>query len=105
MDGIKNLVGDAGTFFTRAVQDAHISDEASVMYSRAKQFTEEKLGKAERTDLDPHFEDLGRKTDKVKTYTEKLVKDTEAVLVPNPAVRVETFMFENIPVDKIGFFE
>ena len=49
-----------------------------------KQFTEEKLGKAERTDLDPHFEDLGRKTDKVKTYTEKLVKDTEAVLVPNP---------------------
>jgi len=103
MDGIKNLVGDAGTFFTRAVQDAHISDEASVMYSRAKQFTEEKLGKAERTDLDPHFEDLGRKTDKVKTYTEKLVKDTEAVLVPNPAVRVETFMFENIPVDKIGF--
>ena len=52
-----------------------------------KQFTEEKLGKAERTDLDPHFEDLGRKTDKVKTYTEKLVKDTEAVLVPNPGTQ------------------
>ena len=48
--------------------------------------TEEKLGKAERTELDPHFEDLGRKTDKIKTYTEKLVKDTEAVLVPNPGI-------------------
>ena len=55
-----------------------------------KQFTEEKLGKAERTDLDPHFEDLGRKTDKVKTYTEKLVKDTEAVLVPNPGKILNT---------------
>lgn len=48
------------------------------------QFTEEKLGKAERTENDPHFENLARKTDKTKGYTEKLVKDTEAVLVPNP---------------------
>ena len=42
------------------------------------------MGKAERTDLDPQFEDLAKKTDKIKSYTEKLVKDTEAVLVPNP---------------------
>lgn len=48
------------------------------------QFTEEKLGKAERTETDPHFEELCKKTDKVKLYTEKLVKDSEAVLVPNP---------------------
>ncbi len=48
------------------------------------QFTEEKLGKAERTENDPHFETLARKSDKVKAYTEKLVKDGEAVLVPNP---------------------
>ena len=48
------------------------------------QFTEEKLGKAERTENDPHFESLARKSDKVKGYTEKLVKDGEAVLVPNP---------------------
>jgi len=47
-------------------------------------FTEEKLGKAERTENDPHFETLARKSDKVKAYTEKLVKDGEAVLVPNP---------------------
>ena len=42
------------------------------------------------------------KTDKTKMYTEKLVKNTEAVLVPNPAARLETFMFDNVPMDKIG---
>lgn len=48
------------------------------------QFTEEKLGKAERTENDPYFEELAKKTDKTKMYTEKIVKNTEAVLVPNP---------------------
>jgi len=102
MENIKNVVGNAGTFLTRAVQDAHIGDEATTMLSRAKQFTEERLGKAERTENDPAFETLGKKTDKVKGYTEKLVKNTEAVLVPNPAARLETFMFDTLPVDKIG---
>jgi endophilin-B len=48
------------------------------------QLTEEKLGKAERTENDPQFEILAKRTDKIKSYTEKLVKDGEAVLVPNP---------------------
>ncbi len=86
------------------------------------------MGKAERTENDPHFESLAMKTDKAKFYTEKIVKDAEAVLVPNPgkdassvhctvignganhlliilvltAARLETFMFDNVPVDKIG---
>ena len=66
------------------------------MFNRAKQFTEERLGKAERTENDPAFETLAKKTDKVKGYTEKLVKNTEAVLVPNPG------MF--IKVTNIGHF-
>ena len=74
---------EANLFFLQ-FQDAHIGDEATTMLSRAKQFTEERLGKAERTENDPAFETLGKKTDKVKGYTEKLVKNTEAVLVPNP---------------------
>ena len=61
------------------------------MFSRAKQFTEERLGKAERTENDPAFENLSKKTDKVKGYTEKLVKNTEAVLVPNPGKK---YIFE-----------
>ena len=54
------------------------------MFNRAKQFTEERLGKAERTENDPAFENLCQRTDKIKGYTEKLVKNSEAVLVPNP---------------------
>ena len=64
------------------------------MFSRAKQFTEERLGKAERTENDPAFENLSKKTDKVKGYTEKLVKNTEAVLVPNPGKK---HIFETFP--------
>jgi len=102
MENLKRAVGDAGTFLTRAVQDAHISDEAGTMFNRAKQFTEERLGKAERTENDAAFESLSKRTDKIKGYTEKLVKNSEAVLVPNPAARLETFMFDTLPVDKIG---
>lgn len=42
------------------------------------------MGNAERTENDPHFENLAKKTDKTKAYTERIVKNTEAVLVPNP---------------------
>ncbi len=60
------------------------------------QFTEEKLGKAERTELDPHLESLGQRTDHAKVYTERLVKGVEAVLVPNPAARLETFVADSM---------
>ncbi|XP_059093137.1 endophilin-B2-like isoform X2 [Tigriopus californicus] len=102
MDNFRRAMGDASTYLSRAVQDAHIGDEATIMYNRARQYTEEKLGKAERTENDSHFDDLANRTDQTKNYTEKLVKNTEAVLVPNPAARLETFMFDNIPVDKLG---
>ena len=38
--------------------------------------------------MDPHFDDLAKRTDKIKGYTEKFVKDSEAVLVPNPGTYV-----------------
>lgn len=102
MDNIRRTFTDASTFVSRAVQDANIQEEASVVFNRAKQYTEEKLGKAERTELDPHFMMLEKKTDNTKGYTERLVKDTDAVLVPNPAARAESLFFDNVPVDKIG---
>merc|ERR1719402_1657289 len=105
MEALKKSVNDASTFVSRAVQskgasivqDANIQDEASVVFNRAKQYTEEKLGKAERTELDPHFLMLEKKTDNTKSYTERLVKDTDAVLVPNPAARAESLFFDNVP--------
>ncbi|XP_023340164.1 endophilin-B1 isoform X2 [Eurytemora carolleeae] len=102
MDNFKKTLSDASTFVSRAVQDVHIQEEASVVFNRAKQFTEEKLGKAERTDLDPHLVLLEQKTDNCKGYTEKIKNNAAAVLVPNPAARAESLFFDNVPVDKIG---
>ncbi|XP_065344997.1 endophilin-B1 isoform X2 [Cloeon dipterum] len=76
---VKKLVGDAGTAISRLVQ-----------------LTEEKLGTSERTELDSHFENLLERSDATKMWTEKLLKNTEAVLTPNPGYRVEDFLFEKI---------
>lgn len=39
---------------------------------------------SEKTELDSHFEVLIERGEAVKNLTEKIVKDTEALLVPNP---------------------
>ncbi|XP_054540612.1 endophilin-B1 isoform X4 [Pan paniscus] len=64
---VKKLAADAGTFLSRAVQ-----------------FTEEKLGQAEKTELDAHLENLLSKAECTKIWTEKIMKQTEVLLQPNP---------------------
>jgi endophilin-B len=76
---MKKLVRDAGTALSRVVQ-----------------LTEEKLGTSEKTELDAHFENLAERSDVTKTWTEKILRNTEAVLTPNPGNRVEDFLFEKI---------
>lgn len=76
---LKKLAGQAGQFFTRAVQ-----------------YTEEKIGSAEKTELDHHFESLSLQSDAARQWTEKLVTGAEAVLIPNPGNRVEDMIFEKI---------
>ena len=49
------------------------------------QFTEEKLGQAEKTELDPHLENLISRADSTKNWTEKILRQTEALLQPNPS--------------------
>lgn len=49
------------------------------------QFTEEKLGQAEKTELDPHLENLISRADATKNWTEKMLRQTEALLQPNPS--------------------
>ena len=84
MENIRQTFTDATGLLSKAVKDANIHDEASVVFNRAKQYTEEKLGKAERTQLDPHLVMLETKTDNMKNLTEKLKNNSAAVLVPNP---------------------
>ncbi|XP_057190122.1 endophilin-B1b isoform X1 [Triplophysa rosa] len=74
---VRRLAADAGTFLSRAVQ-----------------FTEEKLGQAERTELDAHLETLLTQAESTKHWTEKIMKQTEVVLQPNPNVRMEEFLYE-----------
>lgn len=76
---VKRLAADAGTFLSRAVQ-----------------FTEEKLGQAEKTELDAHLENLLIRAENTKQWTEKIMKQTEVLLQPNPNVRLEEFVYEKL---------
>lgn len=49
------------------------------------QFTEEKFGQAEKTELDAHFENLLARADSTKNWTEKILRQTEVLLQPNPS--------------------
>ncbi|XP_051542638.1 endophilin-B1a isoform X4 [Myxocyprinus asiaticus] len=76
---VKRFAADAGTLFSRAVQ-----------------FTEEKLGQAEKTELDAHLENLLTRAECTKHWTEKILKQTEVLLQPNPNVRIEEFFYEKL---------
>ncbi|XP_062847105.1 endophilin-B1a [Trichomycterus rosablanca] len=76
---VKRFAADAGTFLSRAVQ-----------------FTEEKLGQAEKTELDAHLENLLSRAECTKHWTEKILKQTEVLLQPNPNVRIEEFFYEKL---------
>ncbi|XP_038600934.1 endophilin-B2 isoform X4 [Tachyglossus aculeatus] len=80
---MKKLASDAGIFFTRAVQ-----------------FTEEKFGQAEKTEMDANFESLLARADSTRNWTEKILHQTEVLLQPNPSLipgaRVEEFLYEKL---------
>ncbi|XP_028989183.1 endophilin-B2-like isoform X2 [Betta splendens] len=80
---VKKLASGAGLFFTRAVQ-----------------FTGEKLGQAEKTELDAHFENLLIRADCTKNWTEKIYRQSEVLLQPNPidhtGARIEEFLYEKL---------
>ncbi|GFU32701.1 endophilin-B1 [Nephila pilipes] len=73
-----------------------LAAEAATAFSRAVQYTEEKLGTSEKTELDAHFDGLALRADRTKHWTERLVSRTDAVLQPNPNTRVEDYFFEKL---------
>ncbi|KAG8186269.1 hypothetical protein JTE90_004615 [Oedothorax gibbosus] len=73
-----------------------LAAEAATAFSRAVQYTEEKLGTSEKTELDAHFDGLALRADRTKHWTERLVSKTDAVLQPNPNTRVEDYFFEKL---------
>nr|XP_054769894.1 endophilin-B1-like isoform X1 [Lytechinus pictus] len=75
MDNVKKFAGQAGTFL-----------------SRAKQYTEEKLGNAEKTELDARFENLLQRADRTRQWTEMILAKMGTVLEPNPNSRLEDYV-------------
>ncbi|KAL4622623.1 endophilin-B2-like isoform X4 [Arapaima gigas] len=73
-----------------------LASDAGVFFSRAVQFTEEKLGQAEKTELDAQFENLLTRADVTKNWTEKIFRQTEVLLQPNPSARIEEFLYEKL---------
>uniref|UniRef100_A0A671Y9H8 SH3-domain GRB2-like endophilin B2b n=1 Tax=Sparus aurata TaxID=8175 RepID=A0A671Y9H8_SPAAU len=59
-------------------------------------FTEEKLGQAEKTELDAHLENLITRADGTKNWTEKILRQTEVLLQPNPSARIEEFIYDKL---------
>ncbi|RDD45389.1 Endophilin-B1 [Trichoplax sp. H2] len=76
------------------------ANDAATAFSRARQYTEEKIGHSEKTQYDPQFENLQRRADRTKVWTEKLCKQMENVLQPNPTVRMEEFFLEKLDKKK-----
>ncbi|XP_011671846.1 endophilin-B1 isoform X2 [Strongylocentrotus purpuratus] len=75
MDKLKSMASGAGTFINRTVQ-----------------YTEEKLGNAEKTELDARFENLLQRADRTRLWTEQILAKMGAVLEPNPNSRMEDFV-------------
>ncbi|XP_013400163.1 endophilin-B1 isoform X4 [Lingula anatina] len=73
-----------------------LAADASTVFNRAVQFTEEKFGHAEKTELDAHFENLMQRADTTRINTEKILGATESVLQPNPNARVEDFLYDKL---------
>ncbi|XP_049822807.1 endophilin-B1 isoform X2 [Aethina tumida] len=73
-----------------------IVKDAGAAISRVVQYTEEKLGTSEKTELDAHFENLWDRAENTKNFTEKIVRNAEAVLIPNPGNRIEDYIYEKI---------
>lgn len=48
------------------------------------QYTGETLGQADKTELDPELETLLARADATKTWTDKIIAQTEVLLQPNP---------------------
>lgn len=58
------------------------------------------MGTTERTVYDEELQKLSERADITKNWTEKIVKNVESVLIPNPQNRVEDFLFEKIDKSK-----
>uniref|UniRef100_A0A665WU05 BAR domain-containing protein n=1 Tax=Echeneis naucrates TaxID=173247 RepID=A0A665WU05_ECHNA len=70
--------------------------DAGQYINRAIQYTEESIGQASRTELDPDLERLLALADATKTCTDRIISGTEVLLQPNPGARLEDRLYEQL---------
>ncbi|OZC10891.1 BAR domain protein [Onchocerca flexuosa] len=64
------------------------------------ELTEETFLKAEKTELDAHFENLLQRADKTEEHTKRLLSAMESYLQPNPTIRMEEVFYEKLELRK-----
>lgn len=70
--------------------------DAGQFINRAVQYTGEALGTTEKTELEPNLEQLLAKADATKTYTDQIISQTETLLQPSTAARLEERLYEHL---------
>jgi len=58
--------------------------------------TEETLGTSEKAELDAHLEHLAERGNATKMWTEKILRNMEAVLTPNPGIQLSPFELNGV---------
>lgn len=89
----KKLANDASGFFNRAKQ-VNLLKKSN--FKKIFQLTEETFLKAEKTELDSHFENLLQRADKTEEHTKKLLACLESYLQPNPSSFLKILIYENL---------
>ncbi|XP_042356916.1 endophilin-B1-like [Plectropomus leopardus] len=70
--------------------------DAGQFINRAVQYTEESIGQADKTELEPGLEELLTRVDATKTWTDKIISQTEVLLQPNAGARLEDRLYEHL---------
>ncbi|KRX95328.1 Endophilin-B1 [Trichinella pseudospiralis] len=116
---LRKFTSDAAAAFSRAVQvklNVIFSAQFFTFYYKTRNgsylkgtisfhlyallFTGEKLGKAEKTELDAYFESLLQRADITEDHTKNILNCIENYLQPNPTVRMEEFFYEKLDLKK-----
>ncbi|CAH8825258.1 unnamed protein product [Trichobilharzia szidati] len=74
---------------------------ANNFFGRVIQMTEEAFSIAERTPLDAALDELIKEGEKRRKWAESLIEQTENMIQPNPAQRVEDLILKNMDRKKI----
>ncbi|XP_063764273.1 endophilin-B1-like isoform X2 [Eleginops maclovinus] len=70
--------------------------DAGQFINRAVQYTEESLGQAEKTGLNPGLEERLALVESTKTWTDQIISQTEVLLQPNAGARLEDRLYEQL---------